>query len=75
MSRITTNDIKRWLKDWNEVHPDCKMTYTACLGYVGIGFLLEHGAINTIATGSSAREAWEKWCCWRDGYLYVKERI
>lgn len=75
MSRITTNHIKRWLDTWNENHPECKMKYTANLGYVGIGLLLEHGAIHTLVSGSNAREAWEAFSAWRDGYLYAKEKM
>lgn len=73
--RITLGNVKNWLNTWNETHPECKMTYSASLGYFGIGFLEDAGAIRTVVRGTSPRDAWEQFCIWKDGYRYGKEKI
>jgi len=71
--RITISDVGIWIYDWNEAHPDIPMTYTASLNYVAIGHRGEHGGIDVICSGSTAREAWEKFRAWKSGFAFGKE--
>ena len=74
MNKITKKDIREAVDGWNKAHPEIPMTYSISLEYFGIGFLTEHGGMETFISGCTAREAWEKFCSWKNGY-YSYERF
>ena len=75
MYRITQNMVKGWISTWNEYNPDIPMTCTFSWQYAAIGHRGEHNSIDVVASGSTPREAWEKFCCWKAGYGYAERKF
>ena len=67
--RITISDIGIWIYDWNEAHPNLKMNYFAWENHVEIARVNDAGGIEeVICSGRTAREAWEQFRIWKNGY-------
>lgn len=72
--RIKTSDVGIWIYDWNKAHPDIPMAYFAWANHVEISRVNEQGGIiEVIASGRTAREAWEEFRAWKKGFEFGKE--
>ena len=73
--RITRKDVKDWVSTWNHYHPEFPMTTTFSQDYEAIGHLGEHGSIDVIASGTTPREAWEKFYAWKAGFAFYERMV
>lgn len=69
--RITLDKLRERLNEWNDRHADLKMSYNAWENHVSIYLANDAGGIEEIiAEGRTAREAWEQFYVWRNGYYF-----